>query len=139
MSRVREKKLLNAKMRAVKNGLLSPFGRILTQYFSHWKLMTESHKETLFKKIKIQIIKTYHDKLRDAFTRMSAKGATKKRKKKMMMNVEMENESITLENDIKSTNEKVKLEEVRNAKIAGKSFKKLLMKAYHGELRYRLE
>jgi len=70
---------------------------------------------------------------------MSAKGATKKRKKKMMMNVEMENESVTLENDIKATNEKVKLEEVRNAKTAGKSFKKLLTKAYHGELRYRLE
>ena len=67
----------------MKNGILSPFGRILSQYFAHWKLITEAHKETLFKKIKIQIIKTYHSKLRDAFNRMSAKGATKKRRKKI--------------------------------------------------------
>ena len=55
------------------------------------------------------------------------------------MNFEMEGEQMTLENDIKATTEKVKLEEVRTAKVASQRFKKILLRAYKNVLRYRLE
>lgn len=72
-------------VKAVKKGVVYPFGRFLHQFFTHWKNINDEYKHTLHNKIKLRIIKSYHNKLQEAFDNMKTKGATKTRKKRMVM------------------------------------------------------
>lgn len=56
-----------AKTRAMKNGVIYPFTLYLKSYFAHWKNMNDETKIALTKKFKVNVIKVYHDILRDAF------------------------------------------------------------------------
>lgn len=88
------------KVRAIKKGVLSPFRKLLNQYFGHWKTLTVEHRLTLTKKIKQQVVKVYQNKLRVAFEKMKAKGNLKKKKKKMMVNMQMESSKATMEDEL---------------------------------------
>lgn len=56
----------------------------------------------------------------------------------MMMNVEMEGGNDALHDEIAATAAKVQAEEVRSVKKGNTKFKRMLLKAYHTELKHRL-
>lgn len=102
------------KEKAVKLGVVNPFSRLLAQYFNHWITIKDEYKETLMKKIKLQIIKVYQNKLGDAFAKMKQKGAVRKKKMKMVMNMEVESQNVQIEEQIKQEEQKIKQSEVRS-------------------------
>lgn len=97
--------------------------------------MTEDHKQTLFKKIKIQVIKSYQNKLRDAFDKLKTKGAKKTKKKKKMMVMSVESENTTMEAEIQQTKDHVKQAEVRSNNKGFAKYKRMIKKAYINELK----
>lgn len=55
------------------------------------------------------------------------------------MNMEMEQESVGIQDELKKVKEQIAAEEVRSSKKGNDKFKKLFERARHAELRYRLE
>jgi hypothetical protein len=116
-------------------GLINPFGKLLMQYFSHWKTLTDEHKITLMKKIKIQIIKVYQSKIRDGFDKLKQKGQAKTKKKKMMMNMEMESSVLTQQDEVEKVTEQIKQQEVRSMNTGKTKTRKLMLRAYTKNLK----
>jgi len=123
---------------AFKGGVLNPFKKLLKQYWTHWRKEVKEFKPLLNDKVKQLLIKAYKAKVREAWTKMNVQGAKKRKKKKMVMNEEMSGQNQAVEDEIAQIKEKVATEEVRNKNKGKGRFKKMLLKAYKAELKYRL-
>lgn len=70
---------------------------------------------------------------------MKHKGNLKKKKKKMMVNMEMESDKMVMEAELQKTNQAIKAQEVRSQNHGNSKYRKLILKAYLRELKYRFE
>lgn len=62
-----QKKGADRSCKKAVQAISNPFGKLLAQYFDHWKNLAHCSNKNLNTKIKDQIIRTYKNKLRRAF------------------------------------------------------------------------
>lgn len=123
----------------MKSGVINPFGRALAQYFAHWKNMTVEYRITLFKKIKQQVVKVYFNKLRHAFEQLKAKGTLKRKKKRLVENLQMESEKAEMEEDLLKTTTDIQAKEVRSLNRGHVKLRRMILKARTAELSFRFQ